>query len=65
VQKLPDGAGFHLFFELFVKRKRAAKGIVLNIAAVRGGDAMMKAYDTAVLYSCIRIRARRGAAMHA
>ena len=65
MQKLVDGAGFHLFFESSLKRKRAARGIVLNIA-VRGGDDRMKAYDKAVLYRCIRISAvRRRATMHA
>ena len=49
VQNTADEAGFHLFFELFAKRKRPARGIVLNIATMRGGDARMKAYDTAVL----------------
>jgi hypothetical protein len=64
LQNAADEAGFHLFFESPLKRKRPAWGIVLNIA-VRGGDAKMKAYDTAVLYSCIRIRRARRPRHHA
>ena len=68
MQKLQGEEGFHLFFESPLKRKRAARGAQTNSGVPDRRLLDERADDTAVsqyLYSCIRIRARRRATMHA